>query len=93
MAERGVQVSCETVRRWVKRFGPPIARGLRLGRPRDAAARQFILLGVVRDATEFVTKPLQIVLWPEAATRADAMKLILFSQQKTLDLSARGFRE
>ena len=34
MAERGVKVSYETVRRWVKRFGPPIARGLRRGRPR-----------------------------------------------------------
>ncbi len=34
MAERGVEVSYETVRRWVKRFGPAIARGLRRGRPR-----------------------------------------------------------
>ena len=34
MAERGVEVSYETVRRWVKRFGLPIARGLRRGRRR-----------------------------------------------------------
>ena len=34
MAERGVEVSYETVRRWVKRFGPPIARVLRRERPR-----------------------------------------------------------
>ncbi len=34
MAERVVDVSHETVRRRVKRFGPPIARGLRRGRPR-----------------------------------------------------------
>ncbi len=33
MAERGVDVSYETIRRWVKRFGPPIARALRRGRP------------------------------------------------------------
>ena len=33
MAERGVEVSYETVRWWVKRFGPPIARGLRRGHP------------------------------------------------------------
>ncbi len=32
MAERGVEVSYETIQRWVKRFGPPIARGLRRGR-------------------------------------------------------------
>ena len=34
MAERGVEVSYETVRRWVKRFGLPIARVLRRERPR-----------------------------------------------------------
>jgi transposase-like protein len=34
MAERGVEVSYETIRRWVKGLGPPIARGLRRGRPR-----------------------------------------------------------
>jgi len=34
MAERGVDVSYETVRRWVKRFGPSIARSLRRERPR-----------------------------------------------------------
>ena len=34
MAERGVEVSYETVRRWVKRFGPPLARRLRRGRLR-----------------------------------------------------------
>ena len=34
MAERGVEVSYETVRRWVKKFGPLIARDLRRRRPR-----------------------------------------------------------
>jgi putative transposase len=34
MAERGAEVSYGSVRRWMKRFGPPIARGLRRGRPR-----------------------------------------------------------
>ena len=34
MAERGVDVSYETIRRWIKRFGPKIARRLRQGRPR-----------------------------------------------------------
>ena len=41
MAERGVEVSYETVRRWVKRFGPPIARALRRGRPRAHPQRHF----------------------------------------------------
>jgi transposase-like protein len=34
MAERGVEVSYETIRRWVARFGPEIARELRRQRPR-----------------------------------------------------------
>lgn len=33
MAERGVDLSYETFRRWVKRFGPPIARDMRRGCP------------------------------------------------------------
>lgn len=36
LAERGVNVSCETVRRWVKKFGPAFARNLRRLRPRPA---------------------------------------------------------
>ncbi len=40
MAERGVEVSYETIRRWVKRIGPPIARGLREGvHPKIASER------------------------------------------------------
>ncbi len=34
LAERGIEVSYETVRRWVAKFGPQIARRLRAGRPR-----------------------------------------------------------
>ncbi len=41
MAERGIEVSYETVRRWVKKFGPSIAR--RLGRGRPRARRQWHL--------------------------------------------------
>ena len=34
LAERGVEISYETVRRWVLKFGPAIARNLRRCRPR-----------------------------------------------------------
>src|SRR4030088_2362908 len=34
LAERGLDVSYETVRRWVLKFGPMIARNLRRRRPR-----------------------------------------------------------
>src|ERR1700758_4194653 len=33
LAERGLEVSYETIRRWVATFGPRIARRLRAGRP------------------------------------------------------------
>ena len=37
LAERGLDVSYETVRRWVLKFGPPFARNLRRLRPRPSA--------------------------------------------------------
>jgi putative transposase len=36
LAERGLEVSYETVRRWVLKFGPLIARKLRQRRPRPS---------------------------------------------------------
>jgi transposase-like protein len=36
LAERGLDVSYETVRSWVLKFGPIIARRLRCGRPRPS---------------------------------------------------------
>ena len=36
LAERGLDVSYETVRRWVLKFGPIIARRLRQRRPRPS---------------------------------------------------------
>jgi transposase-like protein len=37
LAERGLDISYETVRRWVLKFGALIARKLRQGRPRPSA--------------------------------------------------------
>ena len=34
LAERGIETSYETVRRWVRKFGPMFARNLRRLRPR-----------------------------------------------------------
>src|SRR6202048_3827351 len=36
LTERGLEVSCETVRRWVLKFGPGFARRLRRSRPRPS---------------------------------------------------------
>jgi putative transposase len=37
LAERGLEVSYETIRRWVLKFGPAFARNLRQLRPRPSA--------------------------------------------------------
>ena len=36
LAERGLDISYETIRRWVLKFGPAFAQGLRRGRPRPS---------------------------------------------------------
>ena len=43
LAERGIVVSYETVRRWVNHFGPAIARGLRKRRPKPHTSWQMYL--------------------------------------------------
>ena len=37
LSERGIEVSCETVRRWVLKFGPIYARTLNKSRPRPSS--------------------------------------------------------
>src|SRR5829696_9046837 len=37
LAERGLEVSYETIRRWVRKFGPQFARRLRAQRPRPSS--------------------------------------------------------
>src|ERR687895_207980 len=39
LAERGIDVSYETVRRWALKFGAIIARKLRRGRPRPSSSQ------------------------------------------------------
>ena len=41
LAERGMDVSYETVRRWVLKFGPLFARELRRQRPRPTTQRHL----------------------------------------------------
>src|ERR687893_1064793 len=56
LAERGLEVSYETVRRWVLKFGPAIARRLRQRRPKPSP-RWHLDEMVVRIAGE------QMYLW------------------------------
>ncbi len=48
LAERGLDISYETVRRWVLKFGPAIAKRLRQGRARPTG-------GIVDGRRELVT--------------------------------------
>src|SRR5260370_401638 len=71
LAERGLDVSYETVRRWVLKFGPLFARELRHRRPRPTArwhldemavtiaGRRVWLLRAVDDAGEGLHLPVQ----------------------------------
>ena len=43
LAERGIETSYETVRRWVRKFGPMFARNLRRLRPRPTGTWQVAL--------------------------------------------------
>ena len=66
LAERGLDISYETVRRWVLKFGPTIARRLRQRRPRPSdrshldemvvriAGQRMYLWRVVDDEGEFL---------------------------------------
>src|SRR5215208_3712271 len=47
LAERGLEVSYETVRRWVLKFGPAFARNLRRLRPRPSARWHLDEMAVV----------------------------------------------
>jgi transposase-like protein len=47
LAERGLDISYETVRRWVLKFGPVFARNLRRLRPRPSAQWHLDEMAVV----------------------------------------------
>src|SRR5215203_3089520 len=51
LAERGLEVSYETVRRWVLKFGPAFARNLRRLRPRPSAQWHLDEMAVVIGGT------------------------------------------
>ena len=83
LAERGLDVSYETVRRWVLKFGPMFARELRRRRPRPTsrwhldemavviAGRQFWLWRAVDDEGEVLD-----LLVQRRRDKAAAMKLM-----------------
>src|SRR6202044_3459374 len=83
LAERGLDISYETVRRWVLKFGPLFARELRRRRPRPTsrwhldemavtiAGRQFWLWRAVDDEGEVLDRLVQ-----RRPNKAAAVKLM-----------------
>ena len=53
LAERGLDVSYETVRRWVLKFGPLFARELRRRRPRPTSRWHLDEMAVIIGGTQF----------------------------------------
>lgn len=84
LAERGIQVSYETIRRWVNKFGPAYARGLRQLRPKPHPQwhldEMFVSIGGRRmylwRAVDQYGEVLEILVQCRRNNRA-AMKLML----------------
>jgi transposase-like protein len=107
LAERGLDVSYETVRRWVLKFGPVFARELRRRRPRPTSrwhldemaviiGGQFWLWRAVDDEGEvldlLVQRPAEVDLWL-AADAPKAPELQRPLPDDLLKIVASGERE
>jgi len=67
LAERGISVSYETVRRWVNHFGPMIAADLRKRRPKPHTTWQL-------DEAYLKIDGRMVYLWRAVATRRSAFR-------------------
>src|ERR671912_1793197 len=70
LAERGLDISYETVRRWVLKFGPAIARRLRQRRPKPSP-RWHLDEMVVRIAGK------QMSLWRAVDDEGEALEVLV----------------
>jgi putative transposase len=70
LAERGLDVSYETVRRWVLKFGPLFARGLRRRRPRPTSSWRLDEMTVVIAGAQFW-------LWRAVDDEGEALDLLV----------------
>src|ERR1700731_1122259 len=70
LAERGLDVSYETVRRWVLKFGPMFARELRRGRPRPTSRWHL-------DEMAMTIAGRQFWLWPAVDDEGEVLDLLV----------------
>ena len=76
LAERGLDISYETVRRWVLKFGPAIARRLRQRRPRPSD-RWHLDEMVVRIAGE------RLYLWRAVDDEGEVLDMLVQRRRDT----------
>jgi putative transposase len=76
LAERGLDISYETVRSWVLKFGPVIARRLRRSRPRPSD-RWHLDEMVVRIAGE------RMYLWPAVDHEGEILDMLVQRRRDT----------
>jgi putative transposase len=81
LAERGLDVSYETVRRWVSKFGPLFARELRHRRPRPTARWHFDEMAVTIAGRKFW-------LWRAVDDEGEVLDLLV--QRRRDKAAARG---
>jgi putative transposase len=74
LAERGLDVSCETVRRWVLRFGPRFARELRRRRPRPTSRWHLDEMALMIAGTQFW-------LWRSVDDEGEVLDLLVQRQR------------
>ena len=70
LAERGLDVPCETVRRWVLKFGPWFARELRRRRSRPTSRWHLDEMAVMISGTQFW-------LWPAFDNEGEVLDLLV----------------
>jgi transposase-like protein len=73
-AERGLDVSCETVRRWVLKFGPLFARELRRRRPRPTSRWHL-------DEMVLMIAGTQLWLWHSVDDEGEVLDLLVQRQR------------
>jgi transposase-like protein len=79
LAERGLEVSYETVRRWVLKFGPAFARNLRRLRPRPSAQWHLDEMAVVIGGK-------RLWLWREVDSEGEILDILVQPRRTALQL-------
>ena len=76
LAERGIETSCETVRRWVVKFGPAFARNLRQLRPRPTSTWHL-------DEMAISIQGRRMYLWRAVDSEGEVLDLLVQSKRDT----------